>query len=136
MLCMLPDTDLTVIRVHEEFFLPGEVIMEQGNVVDQLYFVCHGMLEEIGIGADGSEETVLPLQPNSSFGEISILCNIPQPYTVRVLELCRLLRLDKQSFTDILEIYFYDGRRILNNLLEEYFVLLHFLKQVLPVLIR
>ena len=87
-------------------------------MVDQLYFVCHGMLEEIGIGADGSEETVLPLQPNSSFGEISILCNIPQPYTVRVLELCRLLRLDKQSFTDILEIYFYDGRRILNNLLE------------------
>ncbi|KAG4161048.1 hypothetical protein ERO13_D01G034240v2 [Gossypium hirsutum] len=30
-----------VIRLHEEFFLPGEVIMEQRNVVDQLYFVCH-----------------------------------------------------------------------------------------------
>lgn len=116
--CSLELINQIVIRVHEEFFLPGEVIMEQGNVVDQLYFVCHGMLEEIGIGADGSEETVLPLQPNSSFGEISILCNIPQPYTVRVRELCRLLRLDKQSFTDILEIYFYDGRRILNNLLE------------------
>jgi len=35
---------LQVIRVHEEFFLPGEVILEQGNVVDQLYFVCHGQL--------------------------------------------------------------------------------------------
>lgn len=33
-----------VIRLHEEFFLPGEVILEQGNVVDQLYFVCHGVL--------------------------------------------------------------------------------------------
>lgn len=33
-----------VTRLHEEFFLPGEVIMEQGNVVDQLYFVCDGML--------------------------------------------------------------------------------------------
>lgn len=33
-----------VIRLHEEFFLPGEVIMEQGSVVDQLYFVCHGEL--------------------------------------------------------------------------------------------
>ncbi|KDO38426.1 hypothetical protein CISIN_1g0156803mg, partial [Citrus sinensis] len=33
-----------VIRLHEEFFLPGEVIMEQGNVIDQLYFVCHGVL--------------------------------------------------------------------------------------------
>ncbi|KAG7032738.1 Potassium channel SKOR [Cucurbita argyrosperma subsp. argyrosperma] len=95
-----------VIKLHEEFFLPGEVIMEQGNV------------EELGIGQDGSEETISLLQPNSSFGEISILCNIPQPYTVRVCELCRLLRLDKQSFTNILDIYFYDGRKILNNLLE------------------
>ncbi|KAL2317285.1 hypothetical protein Fmac_031161 [Flemingia macrophylla] len=107
-----------VIRIHEEFFLPGEVIMEQGNVVDQLYFVCHGVLEEVGTAEDGTEETVSLLQPNSSFGEISILCNIPQPYTVRVCELSRLLRLDKQSFTNILDIYFYDGRKVLNNLLE------------------
>ncbi|GKV00222.1 hypothetical protein SLEP1_g12955 [Rubroshorea leprosula] len=107
-----------VIGVHEEFFLPGEVIMEQGNVVDQLYFVCHGVLEEVAIGEDGLEETISLLQPESSFGEISILCNIPQPYTVRVCELCRLLRLDKQSFSNILEIYFSDGRKILNNLLE------------------
>ncbi|KAG8662537.1 hypothetical protein MANES_01G120800v8 [Manihot esculenta] len=107
-----------VIRLHEEFFLPGEVIMEHGNVVDQLYFVCHGVLEVVGSGGDGSEETVSLLQPNSSFGEISILCNIPQPYTIRVCELSRLLRLDKQSFSNILEIYFYDGRKILNNILE------------------
>ncbi|KAF9625243.1 hypothetical protein IFM89_020829 [Coptis chinensis] len=107
-----------VIRIHEEYFLPGEVIMEQGSVVDQVYFVCHGVLEEIGIGEDGSEETVSLLQPNSSFGELSILCNIPQPYTVRVCELCRLLRLDKQSFTSVLDIFFYDGRKILSNLLE------------------
>lgn len=107
-----------VIGLHEEFFLPGEVIMEQGNVVDQLYFVCHGVLEEVGVGEDGSEETVSQLQPNSSFGEVSILCNIPQPYTVRVCELSRLLRIDKQSFTNILEIYFYDGRKVLTNLLE------------------
>ncbi|KAK2994259.1 hypothetical protein RJ640_013158 [Escallonia rubra] len=107
-----------VIRVHEEFFLPGEVIMEQGNVVDQLYFVCHGVLEEVGICEDGSEEMVSLLKTSSLFGEVSILCNIPQPYTVRVCELCRLLRLDKQSFSNILDIYFHDGRKILNNLLE------------------
>lgn len=33
-----------VIRLHEEYFLPGEVITEQGNVVDHLYFVCEGLL--------------------------------------------------------------------------------------------
>ncbi|GAB2224818.1 hypothetical protein Drorol1_Dr00005595 [Drosera rotundifolia] len=107
-----------VIRVHEEFFLPGEVILEQGNIVDQLYFVCDGLLEMVGIGEDGSEETISLLEPNSSFGEVSILCNIPQPYTVRVCELCRLLRIDKQALTNIIEIFFHDGRRVLNNILE------------------
>ncbi|XP_045828988.1 potassium channel SKOR [Trifolium pratense] len=107
-----------VNRLHEEFFLPGEVIMQQGYAVDQLYFVCDGMLEEVGIAEDGSEETVSLLEKHSSFGEISILCNIPQPYTVRVCELCRVLRLDKQSFSNILEIYFYDGKKVLDNLIE------------------
>lgn len=78
----------------------------------------HILQEEVGTGADGIEETASLLEPNSSFGEISILCNIPQPYTVRVCELCRLLRIDKQSFSNILEIYFHDGRRVLNNLLQ------------------
>lgn len=76
------------------------------------------MQEAVGTVEDGSEETISLLQPNSSFGEISILCNIPNPYTVRVCELCRVLRLDKQSFSNILDIYFYDGKKVLDNLLE------------------
>ena len=31
-------------RVREEFFLPGEVIIEQGQVTDQLYIICHGQV--------------------------------------------------------------------------------------------
>lgn len=75
--------------------------------------------EEVGRGeTDETEEHLMNLPTYSSFGEVSFLCNTPQLYTVRVRELCRLLRLDKQSFTEILEIYFSDGRIILNNLLE------------------
>ncbi|PWA67392.1 Ankyrin repeat-containing protein [Artemisia annua] len=116
--CSLEFINHVVTRAHEEFFLPGEVIMEQGVLVDQLYFVCHGTLEAVVICEDGSEEIVAILKTHDSFGDISILCNISQPYTVRVRDLCRLLRLDKQAFTNILEIYFHDGRKILNNLLE------------------
>ncbi|XP_024014683.1 potassium channel GORK isoform X2 [Eutrema salsugineum] len=107
-----------VIRLHEEYFLPGEVITEQGNVVDHLYFVCEGLLEALVTRTDGSEESVTFLGPHTSFGDISIICNISQPFTVRVCELCHLLRLDKDSFSNILEIYFQDGRKILNNLME------------------
>ncbi|KAF2317566.1 hypothetical protein GH714_024741 [Hevea brasiliensis] len=117
--CSLGFITQIAIKVHEEFFLPGEVIIEQGHVVDQLYFVCHGELVMEEVGKGGNDETVpMCLQTYSSFGEISFLCNTPQPYTVRARELCRVLRLDKQSFTEILEIYFFDGRIILNNLLE------------------
>lgn len=115
-----------IIRLHEEFFLPGEVILQQGYVVDQLYFVCDGKLEELGITNDGFEEKVSVLKPGNSFGEISVLCNIPQPYTVRVCDLCRILRIEKQTFTNIIEIYFSDGRRIFNNILESKQAKYHF----------
>ncbi|XP_056695881.1 potassium channel GORK-like isoform X2 [Spinacia oleracea] len=101
-----------VIRVHEEFFLPGEIILEQGNVVDQLYFICHGLLEEVGIGQDGSEQTISLLEPNNTFGQISIFCNVPHPSIVGVLELFRLLRNDRESLSNIIDIYFYDGKKI------------------------
>ncbi|KAL3342537.1 hypothetical protein AABB24_026529 [Solanum stoloniferum] len=107
------------IKVHEEFFLPGEVILEQGSMADQLYFVCHGKVEELTKSEENeTEESLLDLQTYNSVGEISVLCNIPVPYTVQVSELSRLLRIDKQSLVEILGIYFSDGRVIINNLLE------------------
>lgn len=44
-----------VTRLHEEFFLPGEVIMQQGYVVDQLYFVCDGVLVRFYISTTTSQ---------------------------------------------------------------------------------
>ncbi|KAF5469216.1 hypothetical protein F2P56_013305 [Juglans regia] len=106
-------------RVHEEFFLPGEVIIELGNIIDQLYIICHGEVEEVGnVEDDETQECLKRRQAYGSLGEVSFLCNIPQTRTVRVCELCRVLRLDKRCFTEILEICFSDGQIILNNLLE------------------
>jgi CRP-like cAMP-binding protein len=70
------------------------------------------------VGDDETEECLMRLQAHSTFGEFSFLCNTPQTYTVRVRELSRVLRLDKQCFKQILENCFSDGRIIVNNLLE------------------
>ncbi|ERM99785.1 hypothetical protein AMTRI_Chr11g102180 [Amborella trichopoda] len=107
-----------VTKLHEELILPGEVVLEQGNAVDQIYIVSYGSLEEVVTGEDRSEKVIARLGPNSIFGEVAVLCNIPQPYTVRVCELCRLLRMEKQSLTSILQLYFKDNSQILNNLLK------------------
>ncbi|XP_071901982.1 potassium channel SKOR-like isoform X2 [Coffea arabica] len=106
------------LNVHEEFFLPGELIIEQGSMADQLYFICHGKLDEVRRYENEREEPLLSLETHSTFGEVSVLCNVPIPYTIRVVQLCRLLRIDKQHFLDILDTYFLDGRIIINNLLE------------------
>lgn len=66
----------------------------------------------------GPEEEISILNPHDSFGDVSILCNIPLPYTIRVQESCLVLKLDHQSFSNILKIYFHDKQKILNNLLE------------------
>ncbi|XP_042037433.1 potassium channel SKOR-like isoform X2 [Salvia splendens] len=94
-----------VTRVHEELFYPGEVIIERENFMDQ----------DSAIEVDGP---TLALNPNSSFGEISVLCNIPQPSTVSVREECRLMRIDKQSFCSILETNVPDRLKVLTKLLE------------------
>ncbi|KAK9078772.1 hypothetical protein SSX86_002830 [Deinandra increscens subsp. villosa] len=106
------------IKVQEELFLPGEVIIEEGNIADQLYIVCHGKLEDVGRSEHEAEKCVRTLETCSSLNELSVLCNIPVSDTVRVAELSKLLRIDKQSLTEILEIHFTDGRIILDNLLE------------------
>ncbi|CAI9272031.1 unnamed protein product [Lactuca saligna] len=116
--CSLEFINQIVSRVHEEFFPPGKIIMEQGSVVDQIYFICHGKLEEVVVYEGGPEEEISILNPHDSFGDVSILCNIPLPYTIRVHESCLLLKLDHQSFSNILKIYFHDKQKILNNLLE------------------
>lgn len=117
--CSLGFIKQVATRVHEEFFLPGEEVIKQGLIVDQLYFVWGGLLEAVGRDEDGNkQESLQHLQTRSTFGEISVLGDIPEPYTIRVRELCRLLRLDKHSCIELLETHFHDGRIILDNLLE------------------
>ncbi|KAK4488949.1 hypothetical protein RD792_004740 [Penstemon davidsonii] len=112
-------TRAKAIKVHEEFFLPGEVIVEEGGISDQLYFLCDGKLDEIANSEDTQLEGSLPRIPiYSSIGDISVLCGIPEPRMVQASELSRLLRIDKQSLIDVTDIYFSDGRIIINNLLE------------------
>ncbi|XP_047176769.1 potassium channel SKOR-like [Vigna umbellata] len=105
-------------KVEEEFFLPGELVMEEGDVADKLYFVYHGEMREMRREEGDTEEETITLQTYSSFGHFSFFCNIPQSSTVEAHEFCKVLRLDKKSFTEILKIYFLDGRVVLNNLRE------------------
>ncbi|KZV46481.1 potassium channel SKOR-like [Dorcoceras hygrometricum] len=107
------------IRIHEEFFLPGEVIIEEGNIGDQLYILCDGKLCAVRNSEDSyTEEYVPSIHSYCAFGEISVLCNIPEPHTIQAVELSKLLRIEKKVLLDAIDMHFSDGHTITNNLLE------------------
>ncbi|KAL8056445.1 hypothetical protein ABFX02_04G120100 [Erythranthe guttata] len=107
------------INVHEEYFLPGEVIVEEGSNSDHLYFLYDGKLDGVRNHEETRLEGCVPsIQIYSSIGDVSVLCNIPEPRTVQTTELSKLLRIDKQALTEVIETYFSDGRTVIDNLLE------------------
>lgn len=48
-----------------------------------------------------------------AFGELALLCNIPQPQTVTALELVHVLRLDKEALSSLISMFIVDGREVL-----------------------
>ncbi|KAI3699293.1 hypothetical protein L2E82_43517 [Cichorium intybus] len=104
---------LQASRVHQEEFNPKQVVIEQGYMHEQLYFVS----SDKTMVAGGLISDVLTR--HKSFGEISVLKNVQQPYTVKVLDQpCTLLWMDKKIFTNIMKNYKDIGNRVYRNLAE------------------
>lgn len=60
----------------------------------------------------------MELSTSDTLGDVALLCHIPQPFAVRVCELCKLLRIEKQSWDNILQLDMKDHTQMLINLLE------------------
>jgi len=73
---------------------------------------------------NGHEQRVQKVLAGDTFGEIGVLCDRPQPFTVRTTELSQLLRLSKAPFLNIIQANKADGHIVMSNL---YVVLFTFL---------
>ncbi|KAK4410727.1 Potassium channel SKOR [Sesamum angolense] len=62
-------------RVHEEFFLPGEVIIEGGSIGDQLYFLCDGKLGRESDVRNKILESAIALQIEKHESELAMRLN-------------------------------------------------------------
>ena len=52
------------------------------------------------------------------FGEVGVLCHMPQPFTVRTTELSQILRLSGATLMNIIRENTQDGAIIMNNLFQ------------------
>lgn len=84
-------------------FGPGEAIVREGEPGDSSYQVLQGRVEVLKSVASGRQMSVRQLLPDALFGEMTLLLDSPRSATVRAMEECCLLELDRTALQPLLE---------------------------------
>jgi CRP-like cAMP-binding protein len=84
-------------------FGPGEAIVREGEPGDCLYQVLQGRVEVLKAIGTARQVAVRQLGAGELFGEMTLLLDAPRSATVRALEECRLLRLNRASVAPLLQ---------------------------------
>lgn len=69
-------------RLDARLFTPGEVVIHEGDVGDEMYFLTKGQVEVVR-GDPPARLATLP--PGAFFGELAILEDAPRAATIRAL---------------------------------------------------
>ena len=86
-----------------EAFNDGEVVFSIGEMGDAFYVIARGVVEIVRRGVNGSRYVAAVLEDGDFFGEMALLSDEPRNASVRSRGVTTLLRLDRDSFDDLLE---------------------------------
>lgn len=81
------------IKLELVIITPGEILMNQGEVGNEMYFIISGMLDVI---RDGN--SIFLLKEGDFFGEMALVANKPRTATVKARSFCNLYRLERDTF--------------------------------------
>ena len=78
---------------------PGETIIRQGEIANEMYFICRGEVEVL----QSFGQVVSQLKDGDFFGEVGLLLAAARTADVRAKTLCDLFVLSKKDFSRILQ---------------------------------
>ncbi|KAF7258585.1 hypothetical protein EG68_04037 [Paragonimus skrjabini miyazakii] len=90
-----------VVRLRQEVFQPGDLIIREGTLGNKMYFIQEGMVNII----TKSGIIATRLSDGCYFGEICLLTNARRVATVQAETYCTLYSLDQKNFYEVLENY-------------------------------
>ena len=95
------DLDILCSLTTERSFVTDDVIFEEGDDANTLFFVKSGEVS-IYIKKYHRTEDISSIHSGDCFGEMAILCNTRRTASAKASEACTLLCLDKDTFKSII----------------------------------
>ncbi len=98
------------------YMTADEVIVRQGDKEKALYKVIHGQVIVYLNYGKSDEHVVGVISKDGCFGELSILCGSPQPYTVVAYGDGMLMRVAEENFDSFIQNNIQNVKAIMRNL--------------------
>ena len=94
-------TPLALKRVicclKQEFFSPGELIINRGGIGDKMFIISNGIVEVL----NDKQEVINTLKSGQFFGEIALMMNIEREANVQAKSYCDIYTFDKKDFIEL-----------------------------------
>ncbi len=92
-------------HARERRFMPGEIIVREGEPGDEFFLIADGAVHVLGRGFDDTDLVLARLEAGSCFGEQALLADrpVPRSASVRSATRCRLLVLPRDALGRALE---------------------------------
>jgi serine/threonine-protein kinase len=87
------------LHLPRKVFLPGSLIIQEGDVGDQAYMIVNGKCRAFRKLGDETE-TLGTMGPGDVFGEMALLLDEPRAASVEALERTSVMVLDKATMTE------------------------------------
>ena len=100
----MDDQELDALRaiLHTNQFLPGQVIIREGEPGDRFHIIISGTVEYVSADAEDNELILDDEGPGSYFGELSMLTGEPRTLRVRARDEVKTLSMERHHFHDFL----------------------------------
>ncbi|MCD4719167.1 MAG: cyclic nucleotide-binding domain-containing protein [Desulfobacula sp.] len=89
------------LSTHE--FNEGETVIHEFEKSNALYILVEGRVKVVLKEADGKEIVMEELGPDQFFGEMGLLDGKPRSADVVCIPRCRMLRLDREDFYEVVK---------------------------------
>ncbi|KAG2244826.1 hypothetical protein Bca52824_093345 [Brassica carinata] len=122
-----------VSHIKAEYFPPKMEIILQNEIPTDFYIIVSGGVEIIR-SKGASEQVLAKLGPGDMVGEIGVVFNIPQPFTVRTRKLSQVIRISHHKFKEMVQSDVDDAKMIITNFMAYLKELNDELKKEIPFL--